>query len=46
MTTATINTATNTDQKENVKNNVVCACCLTFFPVVYFLGSTIMSFVG
>jgi hypothetical protein len=45
MTTAT-NNETNTAQANNKSTAFVCACCLTFFPVIYLVGVTVKGFLG
>jgi hypothetical protein len=47
MITASINSTQTTQditiQKEKVKNTVIAICCLSFFPLLYLVGSTIMG---
>lgn len=45
MTTVTTNTSTET-QTTTKKKAIVCVCCLAFFPVLYLIGSTVMSMLG
>jgi len=47
MTTAnSTSNQVNETQTPNKKEAIVCVCCLTFFPVVYLIGSTLMNFLG
>jgi hypothetical protein len=45
MTTST-NEQTNENSMNDKQKAVVCVCCLTFFPLMYLIGSTVMNFFG
>lgn len=42
--TLTFDAQPKTATKANLKKAVVCAACLSFFPLVYFVGKLVMSF--
>jgi hypothetical protein len=44
--TTTTNNQTNDTPTEDKTTAVVCVCCLTFFPLMYLIGSTVMNFFG
>lgn len=37
---------TNDTQTTDQPKAIVCVCCLTLFPVIYLIGSTVMNFLG
>ncbi|MCR9102225.1 MAG: hypothetical protein NXI25_19880 [bacterium] len=41
--TLTFDAQQKTETKVNFKKAAVCAACLSFFPLVYFLGKWVMS---
>ena len=41
-----MNAANNTTREEAKANTLVSICCLAFFPAMYFIGSTISSFLA